>query len=102
MQKVESKVKAGAAGAPLGVAVGGFACWLIDAYVHTPGKEGDLPVAVTLLVMAATASAVAYGSAWLAKHTPRGLAVGGPIPPGRTVVVGEHGPEQFDLPRSSS
>lgn len=71
MEKVETKVKAGAAGAPLGVAVGGFACWLVDAYVHTPGVEGDLPGAATLLVMSAAAAGVAFASGWLAKHTHR-------------------------------
>ncbi|MBX7264912.1 hypothetical protein KIF24_01820 [Micromonospora sp. Llam7] len=71
MQKVEKKVKAGAAGAPLGVAVGGVACWLVDAYVHTPGREGDLPAAVAVLLMASAASAVAFASGYVAKHTRR-------------------------------
>lgn len=67
----ESKVKAGATGAGVGAAVGVFACWLIDVYVHTPGVEGDLPGAVTGVVMAVVAAGAAYASGWLAKHTPR-------------------------------
>lgn len=85
---VETKVKAGAVGAPLGVAVGGFACWLVDAYLHTPGVEGDLPAPVTLLVMAATAAVVAFASGYIAKHTPR-FASGGSVPQGITVTVGQ-------------
>lgn len=71
MAPVETKVKAGAAGAGLGAAVGAFACWLADAYILTPGVEGDLPPAVTGLVMAGAAAGVAWASGWLAKHTPR-------------------------------
>ena len=71
MQPVETKVKAGAAGAGLGAAVGAFACWLADAYILTPGVEGDLPPAVDKLVMAAAAAGVAWVAGWLAKHTPR-------------------------------
>lgn len=67
----ETKVKAGAAGAGLGAAVAGFVVWLVDAHVHTPGVEGDLPPAVTGLIVAGSAAGVAWLSGWLAKHTPR-------------------------------
>lgn len=68
---VEAKVKAGTAGAGLGAAVGAAIAWFLDAKVYTPDIEGDLPPALSGLVMAAAAAAVAYLAGWLAKHTPR-------------------------------
>jgi hypothetical protein len=67
----EAKVKAAATGAGLGAAVGGLLCWLVDAYAITPGVEGDLPPAVSTVVLAGAAAGVAWLSGYVAKHSPR-------------------------------
>jgi len=67
----EAKVKASTGGAGLGAALGGALVWAIDTYVHTPGIEGDLPVAPRVLLLALAAAIVAYASGWQARHTPR-------------------------------
>ncbi|HEY9416162.1 MAG TPA: hypothetical protein VIQ30_15480 [Pseudonocardia sp.] len=101
--KVETKVKASAAGAGLGAAVGAFACWILDAHLLTPAIEGDLPEAVTVLVMTAAAAGVAWVSGYIAKHTPR-LARGGVVrgKPGDFVLTAEEVAQFRDTIRKQS
>lgn len=67
----ETKVKAAAGGAVLGVAIAEAANWALDTYVHTPQVAGDLPVPVQGLVLAVVTAAVTWAAGWLAKHSPR-------------------------------
>jgi hypothetical protein len=68
---VERKVTAATGGAGVGAAVGALAVWAVDAYVHTPGTEGDLPGPVGTAVMVLVAAGVAFVSGYVAKHTRR-------------------------------
>lgn len=70
IKDTEPKVKAATTGALVGAAVGRLACWLADSYVFTPRVEGDLPPAVTEVVMMLAAAAVAWAAGYMKRNRP--------------------------------
>lgn len=68
---IETKVNAATVGAGSGVVIAQAILWILDQYVFGPGKEGDVPGPVTILVTVAVSAALAWVAGYRAKHTPR-------------------------------
>lgn len=65
---VEPKVKAAAAGAPVGATVAALVLWLLDEYVF---RAGPVPGPVAAVVALALPALVALAAGYLAPHMPR-------------------------------
>jgi len=76
--KTEPKVWAATGGGTAGYVVASVILWALDAYVFTPGTEGDMPWQITGAVQLACTAGLAWLAGRRARHQYRAAEV--PLP----------------------